>query len=326
MGGVNYDKRSADRIDKVVQYIERSIQGSTYSLPRRTPQILPDFRVVGFTLTEDMGETTAGEASCTVHKVWDPATETYAGTDSGVVVDPGGVFASALDKMVGKGIVRKGDSRNVVDPLTGVAPRYYPIRYRLYGMRRESDSTLKIPPTIETDDNGTWEIAPAWDGNEAASKTTRLATTAFDDPCLELNESGFWKLTLQHYVSAEAIPADASEYTETATGETDSHVHTYDKFSLPSMWQIISNLQAQNGGVGGWASKALAASTLTRWHDDTYNFDVTNTTTYLKNLDVDTLVRIRSYKQSSNVAATGGFLLAGSSLICEYLGAYQQEE
>ena len=74
-------------------------------------------RIVGFTLTEDMGKTTAGEASATVSLTWSPSTESYTGSDVGTVVDPMGIFADALDGEYGKGIMRQGDDRTVIDPL-----------------------------------------------------------------------------------------------------------------------------------------------------------------------------------------------------------------
>ena len=40
MAGTQFDKQSAKRIAKVVQRVERGVQGSTYREPRRTPQIL----------------------------------------------------------------------------------------------------------------------------------------------------------------------------------------------------------------------------------------------------------------------------------------------
>ncbi len=72
--------------------------------------------IVAFTLTEDMGNTTSGEASVTVHGTWDAATEAYTGSDPGVVISPGGAFDDALDEAYGEGRFRPGNDRTVIDP------------------------------------------------------------------------------------------------------------------------------------------------------------------------------------------------------------------
>lgn len=72
--------------------------------------------IVGITLTEDMGATTAGEASCTVQPTWDPATETYTGSStSQVAVDSKGVFAAAVSGAEGLAIRRQGNGRIVYE-------------------------------------------------------------------------------------------------------------------------------------------------------------------------------------------------------------------
>ena len=117
MSGNVFDDSSAKRIVRAVKHVERGIQGSTHNEPRRTPQIIGG-TLVAFTLTEDMGTTTSGEASCTVHRVWSSADETYTtGTEEGVVVDPFDIFDEAVDEANGKGYLRAGDGRQVIDPI-----------------------------------------------------------------------------------------------------------------------------------------------------------------------------------------------------------------
>ncbi len=71
---------------------------------------------VAFTMTEDMGATTSGEASVTLHGAWDPSTEAYTGSGTGVVISPGTAFDAALDGAYGEGTLRRGDGRMVIDP------------------------------------------------------------------------------------------------------------------------------------------------------------------------------------------------------------------
>lgn len=72
-------------------------------------------RVVKIVLTEDLGETTAGEASCTISSVWSAATESYSGSDAGVAKDTTGMFAGALDGATGWGWLKTGNSRQIVE-------------------------------------------------------------------------------------------------------------------------------------------------------------------------------------------------------------------
>ena len=116
MSGVNLDRDSARRIGRVVRDVERLIFGSTARGRGRSPQILATVKVVGFTLTEDMDNTTAGEASATIHKTWDAATEAYTGSESGVVKDTCSIFGDATDTSTGLGLLRQGDGREIVDP------------------------------------------------------------------------------------------------------------------------------------------------------------------------------------------------------------------
>ena len=78
--------------------------------------------VVGFTLTEDMGETAAGEASATIHKTWDSATESYTGNEDGVVKDTRSIFGAATSGSTGLGLLRQGDGREIVDPYNMSCP------------------------------------------------------------------------------------------------------------------------------------------------------------------------------------------------------------
>jgi len=73
--------------------------------------------VVGIVLTEDMGNTTTGEASCTVKPNWDASAEAYSSTGSftGVAKDVQGIFVDATDASEGMGKLRMGDDRRVVE-------------------------------------------------------------------------------------------------------------------------------------------------------------------------------------------------------------------
>ncbi len=114
--GNQFDNDAARRIGRVVRQVETQIQGTTGQGRGGSPQIL-GLTLIAFTLTEDMGNTTAGEASATLHKSWVPADEGYSGSDDGVVVDPGDIFDEALDGAYGKGFLRPGNDRQVVDPI-----------------------------------------------------------------------------------------------------------------------------------------------------------------------------------------------------------------
>ncbi len=73
--------------------------------------------VIAFTLTEDMDNTTDGEASVTMHKTWDATTEAYTGSEAGVVLSIGGAFDDALSGAYGEGRIRPGNDRLVIDPI-----------------------------------------------------------------------------------------------------------------------------------------------------------------------------------------------------------------
>ncbi len=114
--GYQLDNDAVRRTGRVVQRVEQRIQGTTGRGRGGSPEIL-GLTLIAFTLTEDMGNTTASEASATLHKSWDAATETYTGSDDGVVVDPGDIFDEALSGAYGKGYLRPGNDRTVVDPV-----------------------------------------------------------------------------------------------------------------------------------------------------------------------------------------------------------------
>lgn len=78
--------------------------------------------VVQFTLTEDMGASTANEASCTIQDVWTPASEAYSGSDVGVVKDTVGIFTDATDASKGIGHFRRGDDRIIIEPYNMECP------------------------------------------------------------------------------------------------------------------------------------------------------------------------------------------------------------
>ena len=111
-----FSANAAQRIGRATVKVERGMRNTS---PRRARWFgLSDgARIVGFTLTEDMGDTTAGEASATIKATWDASSETYTGSDSGVVVDPLGIFAEATSGADGKGVLRQGNGRTVIDPL-----------------------------------------------------------------------------------------------------------------------------------------------------------------------------------------------------------------
>ena len=98
------------------EYVATAITecGTRYAMPAQA--------VVYFVLTEDMGNTTAGEASATISSMWVAADEGYTGSVSGVVVDPGDIFTEATSGAKGKGVLRQGDGRTVIDPLVMTCP------------------------------------------------------------------------------------------------------------------------------------------------------------------------------------------------------------
>lgn len=69
--------------------------------------------IVGVTLTEDIGATNSNEATCTVRATWDPATESFTGSESGVFVDPEAVFAGAVSGATGYARKMQGNNRIV---------------------------------------------------------------------------------------------------------------------------------------------------------------------------------------------------------------------
>ena len=99
------------------QPVPGDIYVETVLTPNGNRQVVSSgLALVGITLTEDMGATTAGEASCTVQPTWDPATEAYTGsTASQVAVDSKGVFADAVSGAVGLALRRQGNSRIVYE-------------------------------------------------------------------------------------------------------------------------------------------------------------------------------------------------------------------
>ncbi len=115
------DKIDHGQWNMLVQFVKRTFSAGHYfedesGLVVFDPPIPAGSTVVGFTLTEGMGNTTAGEASATLHKVWNVSTETYTGSEAGVVVDPGDIFDVATSGSYGKGLLRTGSDREVVDP------------------------------------------------------------------------------------------------------------------------------------------------------------------------------------------------------------------
>ena len=117
------DQIEAAEYNKLVQRANEGFSAQSYhedDLGRVIFSQNPTEQVVrvAFTLTEDMGNTTSGEASCTIHRVWDASTEDYTtGTEAGVVRDPGDVFSAALNGAYGKGWLRQGNGRQVIDPI-----------------------------------------------------------------------------------------------------------------------------------------------------------------------------------------------------------------
>jgi hypothetical protein len=69
--------------------------------------------IVGVQLTEDMGATTANEASCTVKETWDPESESFTGTGTGILVDPEAVFEGAVSGATGYARRMQGNGRIV---------------------------------------------------------------------------------------------------------------------------------------------------------------------------------------------------------------------
>ncbi len=112
----------ADEYNKLVRRCNREVTGEDFFEDEFGTQVFggegggEDSQVVGFTLTEDMDNTTAGEASATIHKTWDPATESYTGSESGVVKDTRSIFGAATDTSKGLGRLRQGNGREIVDP------------------------------------------------------------------------------------------------------------------------------------------------------------------------------------------------------------------
>ncbi len=79
-------------------------------------------QIVGFTLTEDMGNTTAGEASATLSRTWVAASEGYTGSETMQVKDVQGIFSAATSGSTGVGQIRLGNDREIIEPFNMSCP------------------------------------------------------------------------------------------------------------------------------------------------------------------------------------------------------------
>lgn len=177
--------------------------------------------------------------------------------------------------------------------------------------------------TVSSGDAGTWSLGTTL-GDLTGASITKLTASSYNDPCIRLDQAGFWRVHLAAHCTvgtAPTSPASTSTETTGLDNTTSSHTHEYEQFAEPHAGGVRTQVYMDDGGDDVYSITGLADAILYQWDDNGWVVRKTATNEWYVNVDANTQVKIFTTYQHFSGSTMNAELFAvtqtGSSVILE---------